>query len=134
MGEHDERVGMSGGDESAQSPPAQLGRRRITLRSVLLYVVSPIILALVVRAFLLQVNHVTSDAIAPAVPRGGYILVYKLASRFEDGDIVLYRRNRVGTVKAVDKENAALVVARRGEDDETVPLADVKGRVILNTR
>lgn len=80
--------------------------------------------------------YIASGSLAPVVPQGSRCLVYKLATRYQPGDVVVYRaggNHFVASVVAVDA-SGALRVHRNNGPELTVPLTDVVGRVVLNTR
>ena len=84
-----------------------------------------------------EVFYIPSTSLAPILPQGSRCLVYKLASRYQAGDVVVYRdgaNHYVGSVVAVDPAGGALRVHRNIGPEITVPLDDVVGRVVLNTR
>jgi hypothetical protein len=84
-----------------------------------------------------EVMGVSSDAVAPEVPQGAYLLIDKKAAAYSVGDIVVFRvgeNNYLGRVVTVDKEAGHMTVGRNHEADRQVVLGDVLGRGVLNTR
>jgi hypothetical protein len=84
-----------------------------------------------------EVFHVTTDAVAPEIPLGAHVLIDKKATVFGVGDTVVCRiddKNYLGRVVAVDRAGGKLTMGRNGEEKRTVPIADVIGRGVLNTR
>jgi hypothetical protein len=82
-------------------------------------------------------DHCLPRAVSPEVPNDAWLLIDKKASSWAAGDIVVFReggRNYLGRVKAVDKVAGRLTVARNGEKDRQVAVADLLGRGVLNTR
>ena len=94
------------------------------------------VLVFSIRWAIAQPFYVPSKTAEPAIPQGSLILVYKLASVFRAGDIVVFRNLEgvplVGIVKA--DNGGVLTVAKNGEADREIPHARVVGRVVLNTR
>ncbi len=78
--------------------------------------------------------RVSTDALAPEVPKGSYVRINRLSSAYQVGDIVVFwkeENSRVkyfGRVVAVDNANRRLIVARNGEPNKTVSFADIVGR------
>ena len=97
-----------------------------------------IVLAMVIRTTIAQDFVAATDAVAPEIRKSSHMLVYKLASEYSVGDIVVYRKpgekTLVGRVQASNQQSAELAVERNHEPPTTVPLTDVVGRVILNSR
>lgn len=84
-----------------------------------------------------EAMRVMTDAVAPEVPKDAWILIDKKASTYAVGDIVVVRdgdKNYLGRVVALDKSAGRMTVARNGEKNRDVKLADVLGRGVLNTR
>jgi hypothetical protein len=119
-----------------QEPVVKCKRRRGWFR--FLCVVAVLALGLLtVRIAVAESFSVSTDAIAPEVPKGAHLIVYKLASSFDAGDIVAYRegdKTYLGRVVAVDVAAHQLTVARNAEPNQTVALDKIIGRGILNTR
>lgn len=84
-----------------------------------------------------EVFYIPSGSMAPVLPRGSRCLVYKLAGNYQAGDVVVYHArpgiNYVAGVVRVGPDGA-LRLHRNTGPDTTVPLSDVVGRVVLNTR
>jgi serine/threonine protein kinase len=96
-----------------------------------------IVLAIVVRTFVLESFRAATDAVAPDVPQGSYALVFKLARSYSPGDIVAYRSNGVAALARVVEagpQDGRLLVQRRDGPPQPIAAADLIGRVILNTR
>ncbi len=90
-----------------------------------------VVCLLTVHTFFLQSFMAATDALAPEVPRGSHVVVWKRASRFFPGDCIAYRQQEhvcLGRVASVDAEN--LAVLRNGEPDAVVPRGAVVGKVI----
>jgi len=79
-----------------------------------------------------------TNAIAPAIPQGSRMLIYKLGTTFHSGDAVVFRSPDgtalLGVVKNVSDDGSILEVSRNGEPDQKVTSSRVVGRVVLNTR
>lgn len=94
------------------------------------------VVLLSVRFAVAEAFYVPSASLAPILPQGSRCLVYKLATHFQPGDVVVYRagpHNFVGSVVAVEP-SGALRLHRNQSPEVLVPLADIIGRVVLNTR
>jgi signal peptidase I len=89
-----------------------------------------------VRWAVAEAFYIPSASLAPILPQGSRCLVFKLANHFQPGDVVVYRagaHNFVGSVVAVEP-SGALRLHRNQSPEVSVPLSDIVGRVVLNTR
>jgi hypothetical protein len=81
--------------------------------------------------------RVATDAVAPEVPQGAYLLIDKKAATYAIGDIIVFRvgdNNFLGRVVAVDKDANLLTIGRNDEANRKVAFDSVLGRGVLNTR
>ena len=100
----------------------------------------PIAIAVVsylgVRTAVAEVFYAPTNAVAPEIPQKARVLVYKLGRPFKPQDIIVYRdpagTAMLGRVVSVDAEQ--VTVTRANQRDQPVPLPQVVGRVVLNTR
>jgi tRNA A-37 threonylcarbamoyl transferase component Bud32 len=127
------------GSPTSGGPPATAtsSRKRHRLRNAVLTVVIAVAISLVTRTFVLQEFWIANDAVSPAIPQGSRAFVYKLARTFEPGDIVVYRHEGgawSGRVAQPGPKDGVLLIERRSQSPQPVPMSDVVGRVILNTR
>ncbi len=101
-------------------------------------ILAAVILAMIIRTTVAESFVAATDAVSPEIRKHSRTLVYKLASNHSPGDIVVYRKDDgaslLGRVKASNNKAAELTIERNNEPPETVPLSDVVGRVILNSR
>jgi len=107
--------------------------RTILLRDVPVAVV----IALLLRVFVIETYHAEGNAVSPEIPRGSLIFVYKLARSFGSGDVVAYRRDGkvlAGRVAEAGPREGVVRVQRRQESPESVAAADIIGKVVFNTR
>ena len=99
-----------------------------------------LLLAFAVRFAVAQEFHVSGDGVAPLVPRGSRVLVYKLANSFDPGDVVVYRLGKVeyrlGIVQHATGSGGWVVERKTCGVKETLelPKGQIVGRVFLNTR
>ncbi len=110
-------------------PPAGKFKARL-LRMVQFDLPAGIVVALILRAFIVQPFRAETDAAAPEIPRASRFFVWKLARNFAPGDLVAYQSanwNNVGRVTGRTREG--LLVNRNGQGDVTIPYGDVIGRV-----
>jgi hypothetical protein len=101
-----------------------------------------LVLGLAVRWAVAEPFYGSGHGVAPLVPYGSWVMVYKLSRTFKPGDIVAYRNRKgeilLGIVKTATADE--LVVERNdGPDSErktewTVEMGRVIGRVVCNTR
>ena len=64
-------------------------------------------------------------------------MIDKNAKDFAGGDIVVFKvgdKNYLARVVAVNKKAGRVTIERKGEPARQVPLADILGRGMLNTR
>jgi Signal peptidase, peptidase S26 len=96
-----------------------------------------LVLAFAVRWRVAEAFYAAGNAAAPAVPQGSRVLVYKLATNFSAGDVVVFRSDKglayLGTVKRVQADGS-LLLSRNGSPDQIEPRDCIVGRVFLNTR
>ena len=110
------------------------GKFRTCLKKTTRSLLIALVIALAIRAVAVQAYMVTGDAVSPAIPKGQRLLVNRLTSLFKTNDIVVYTlgdENRVGLVKQVLNDERALRVARQGEENKTVALDNVIGKVFF---
>jgi len=99
-----------------------------------------LLLAFAVRFAVAQEFRVGGDGVAPLVPSGSRILVYKLANTFNPGDVVVYRVNqgeyRLGIIQHATGSGRCVVERRNRGVKATLELTtdQIVGRVFLNTR
>ena len=116
-----------------QSYLKRKGRRTAIALAITLMVVFS------VRWAVAEAYFITSDSVAPAVPRGSRCLVYKLTSSFQPGDVIVYqpdaapKNHYVGIVQQTSDADM-LTIVRHGNQTERVARSHVIGRVILNPR
>jgi signal peptidase I len=95
-----------------------------------------VVLVFSIRWAIAEPFYVPGKGAEPVIPQGSRILVYKLASEFRAGDVVVFHNDEglklLGIVKTDQGGN--LTVSRNGEVDRQVPRAQVIGRVVANTR
>ncbi len=96
-----------------------------------------LVIAFVLSTFVIGNYRAETDAVSPEIPRGSYMLVYKLARTFGPGDIIAYRRDGkviVGRVVEAGPRDGAVRVQRRQTSPESVAAANIIGKVVFNTR
>ena len=112
-------------------------RARYLPRNFIAIAISLLVLNLVVYRLVFEPYRVASDALSPLVQKGNRVCVNKLAGKFRENDVVLWRENgraRLGIVKDADIEGHKVVVSRHGEEDRTLDTTAIIGRVFLQTR
>ena len=117
---------------SEQSRSRRNGRRLLYTGATLAFVV---VAVFSVRATVAEVYRVPTAVVAPEVPQDARILVYKLGSSYEPGQIVAYRgieQTLLGRV--ADVPGDLTLVLSRSTGQVTIDTDDVIGRVILTTR
>lgn len=97
-------------------------------------------LGLGLRAAVAEPFRVTGDSVAPELRAGSRCLVYKLASEFKPGDVIVYRPaddpelRYLAVVVGSGSTSATLSVSRRHMSPFAIPRAAIVGRVIASTR
>jgi serine/threonine protein kinase/signal peptidase I len=113
------------------SQPAGYKVKRRLRKFFLIELPSAIVIALVIRTFLLQTFSVAGDGAAPEIPHGSSVAVWKLTRNFAPGDIIAYRHEgRVNVGRVVRGEGGDFFVKNNGEAVAAVPRADIIGKVI----
>ncbi len=110
-------------------------RRKLACNVV--YIAVALVAALGARAYVVEVFRVEAQAVRPEVSSGSRVLVYKLARTYGPGDIVLYRRDgrrMLGRVTQAGPADGKVLVERNGEAPRAVAVADIVGKVVVNTR
>ena len=107
------------------------------IKRTLWYMLFALGLAIFVGAMVLQDFRAMTDAMAPDVPQGSHVLVFKLARDYLPGDIAAFRTkdsNQLGRVVEAGPKEGRLLVQRRNESPQLIPADDLIGKVILNMR
>ena len=84
---------------------------------------------------MLQAFIIPTGSAAPEIPRGSWVLAWKLTKNCEPGDFIVFSegdRYFVGKVIAVREQE--IQVRHLGKDDHVVPRERVWGRAIFNSR
>ena len=109
-------------------------RRRVIRWSV---IVAFVVVTVVVRMAVVRTYYAATDAVAPEIPKNARMLVYKLSSSYQVGQIIVYRQGKTSMLARVVGGNEGadeLTVGRNAEENRKIQVGDVIGRVILNTR
>ena len=99
-----------------------------------------LILAFAVRYAVAEEFYVAGNGVTPVIPLGSRVLVYKLATSFNAGDVVVYRIadgvNRVGIIVRQSSSGGWLIERNAGTAKEChdIPREEIVGWVFLNTR
>jgi signal peptidase I len=113
------------------SQPKWRARFRKTIRAVLIAVG----IAVFLRAFVLQAFRIPVNSAAPEIPRGSWVLAWKLTRSGAPGDfIVFHEGDRYFLGKIIVVREKEIQVRHLGKDDHVVPRERVLGRVIFNSR
>lgn len=100
-----------------------------------------VLVAVGIRAVVIEPFKAMNDAVAPEITPGSRVFVYKLARDFKPGDIVVYRYSATGKFDkyllgrvAEYPDNGQVSIERRHEAALRIAIGDVVGKVIFNTR
>jgi hypothetical protein len=127
------RAGSLGRSENQDLP--QRAKRKFRPRKLLYSLGVALGIALFLRAFVIQAFTIPNNSAAPEIPKGSWVLAWKLRNNYAPGDFIVYTLAEhyfLGKVIAV--RETEIQVRRFGKDDWIVPRAEVQGRVIFNTR
>jgi hypothetical protein len=104
-------------------------------RKLPLTIAAAVLLTLTVRAAVAQEFYSPSNCLAPVIPQGSRIFVYKLARSFAPDDVIVFRKHDYYELGIVQRQQDDMVlVAKYGQPDQWVRLTQIIGRVFLNTR
>ncbi|MEQ8316719.1 MAG: S26 family signal peptidase [Phycisphaerales bacterium] len=124
--------------QDARVPHARAGRWPRRLQRAGWGVAIALLLTIGVRSAVAQVYVVPTAAIEPEIPRDSRVLVYKLASRYQPGQIVAYHHAPgivwLGRVESFDPGLRTLTISRNGTGPVVISKDVVVGRVVLGTR
>ncbi len=108
-------------------------RRRAVKISIGL--VTAVALMISVRATGAEVFYVPTGVVAPEIPRGSRVLVYKLGSTYKPGQIVAYRDGEMTLLgRVAEISPTGEIVADRNAGTVVIDPGDVIGHIVLNTR
>lgn len=96
-----------------------------------------VVIALVLRAWIVAPYYVITDSVAPEVPKKSFVLVNKLARSFSAGDIIVFReggRAKLARVTQPGPKKGLLEISRGKEGPVLLQMTQARGKVILNTR
>ncbi len=111
--------------------PKWRARFRKTIRVVLISVG----IAVFLRAFVIQAFTIPVNSAAPEIPRGSWVLAWKLTRSGAPGDFVVFiDGDRYFLGKIIEVREKEIQVRHLGKDDYVVPRERVLGRVIFNSR
>jgi len=130
---------------AGSEPPAGARFRRFGRRWVAKYwthktlatLLVAVAVALLLRTFVLQVYWAVNDSVRPEIPRGSYVLVWKLTGTYQPGDVIVYYdggKAKLARVSQAGPNAEGLRIERDGRPAQLVPATTVAGKVILNTR
>ncbi|MEO6742740.1 MAG: protein kinase, partial [Chthoniobacteraceae bacterium] len=94
-------------------------------------IVPTIAIVILLRAWVLQAFVIPVNSMAPELPAGSRVLVWKLTRQFAPGDIIAHKHGDLVWVSRVVREEKEQLVLQRNEwPEEKLPRADVIGKVI----
>jgi len=111
-----------------------------TVRKLPLRIGIALVLAFGVRHSIAEAFYVAGNGVAPMIPLGSRVLVYKLAHSFDPGDVVVYHlangENLLGIIQHQCETGGWRIERNAGAAKEVqiVATQDIVGRVFLNTR
>jgi hypothetical protein len=94
-------------------------------------IVPAIAAVVLLRAFVVEAFVVPVNSLAPEIPAGSRILVWKLSSFFAIGDVIAYaHEDKTYVGRVVRSTDTNITINRNGWSDESIPRSRVIGRVI----
>jgi signal peptidase I len=87
-----------------------------------------------VRAYVITPYRVPGDSVAPEIKSGSLVLVYRLASDFQSGDILAYRHGENTYLGRCESVAPTSLQVSRKDEHVAIPRDLVIGRVVLTTR
>ncbi len=113
----------------ATSSPAHRSASRLKRMGMAL--AAAVILAVVVRTFLIEPFTIRGGSVEPELPVGSRVLVWKLSRSFAQGDILAYRHgDQVWVGRVATNSVAGVLVNRNGQTNEAVSKNLIIGKVI----
>jgi serine/threonine protein kinase len=90
-----------------------------------------VLIALVLRTWVIGAYTIKADALAPELPAGSLVLAWKVTRDFYPGDLIVYRsENFSGVGRVTGNEPDAVRVNRNESVDFHVPRTSIEGKVI----
>ena len=125
--------------------PAKSTTNLITMRLTLLHsprlkrysrrIVVALAIAFCLRAFALAPYRAAGASVAPEIPAGARVLVWRIAPKFAPGDIAVFRDGDLNLLGRIVRADEREVMVTRAEGlERSVPRSAVVGRVFLTTR
>jgi signal peptidase I len=93
-----------------------------------------VVIAVPIRQCIAVPVRVPTGAVAPEVPPGSLALVYRLASDFKPGDIIVYRADAKFMVARCEAASSVSLHVSRYDQQLDVPRNAIVGKVVLSTR
>ena len=125
------RLWENSDDKHGLSGKQRIGRWLFLNGIIALVAVVPI------RAAVAQPFYAATNAVAPEVPQGSRVLVYKLDASYQAGNIIAFRQNGRVVLGRVVNHNAAsdkVTISRNDAPNYDIDLSQIVGRVVFNTR
>jgi hypothetical protein len=114
------------------SNPKQAILRKAKKFAIWCVIVGAIILP--VRLCVAMTVRETTSAVSPEIPQGSFVLVYRLASDFKPGDIVLCRIESGFRLARCEAVSGSVLHVSRFDQHLDVPRNEIIGKIILATR
>jgi predicted Ser/Thr protein kinase len=90
-----------------------------------------VLIALVLRTWVIGAYTIKTDALAPELPAGSLVLAWKLPRTFSPGDLIVYQHENYASIgRVAGNEPDAVQVNRNNNPDFRVPRAAIHGKVI----
>jgi tRNA A-37 threonylcarbamoyl transferase component Bud32 len=132
------RVRIEQAETPAANPRANVGGQpawRARFRKTIRVVLISVGIAVFLRAFVIQAFTIPVNSAAPEIPRGSWVLAWKLTRSGAPGDFIVFiEGERYYLGKIIEAREKEIQVRHLGKDDYVVPRERVLGRVIFNSR
>lgn len=99
-----------------------------------------LVLSFAIKGFAVESFWVANDSLEPIVKEGEYLLINKISSSFEQGDIIIYKlpetdsKHLTGIVEQVDPKEMLIKVKRNDQEPIWIKQKDVSGKVMIQVR
>jgi predicted Ser/Thr protein kinase len=94
-------------------------------------IVPAIAIALLLRAFVMETYSAATNAAAPEVPQGSYVLVWKISRTIAVGELITYLdKGRANLGRITETGQDTVSVSRNGQGSVPIPRALIVGKVV----
>jgi predicted Ser/Thr protein kinase len=111
--------------------PASATRTESWKRTFGRSLVPAIAVALLLRAFVMETYSAATDAAAPEIPQGSYVLVWKFPRTIAVGELIAYLdKGRANLGRITESDQDTVSVSRNGQGSVPIPRKLIVGKVV----